>query len=61
MGGRVVSLGSAEGAGRGHVNGEERRIQEDSFWKIVREDSFWKNIPQTVTVVLNSTESFSAP
>jgi len=46
-------LRSAEGAGRGHVNGKERRIREDSFWKIIREDSFCKNIPQTVTVVLD--------
>lgn len=58
-------MGSAEGAGRGHVNGKERRFREDSFWKIIREDSFWKNIPQTVTVVLDvvldGSERFSEP
>lgn len=47
------------------MNGKERRIREDSFWKIIREDSFWKNIPQTVTavmdVVLDGSERFSEP
>lgn len=42
MGGRVVSLGSAEGAGRGHVNGEERRIQEDSFGRLSKRNLFGK-------------------
>lgn len=45
VGGRVVSLGSAEGAGRGHVNGKAYKREDLSISGRIL---FWKHIPQAV-------------